>query len=167
MPSTRSRFYECSHPECNTEHSRTGSYCSPECRTKHKGRKALLNIKHDHRFCSTCYKPLKVVYRPDDRDTPELRKKALIIRESFTGFQDYTEHVEHGNFGIECSCGNVDHYHSEELLRDNEGYEWYLKLVFQKFRAEGQIDSEFDIECFCNTYWETGDFELSVGRSLR
>ncbi len=166
MSSTRSQFYECSHPECTEDHSRTASYCSPECRLKHKGRKALRNIKHDHRFCSTCYKPLKVVYRPADSKTPKLRKKALIIREAFAGFQDFTEFAESGDYGLECDCGNVDHYHSEPDFRDQESYEWWLKLVFETFKKEGQQDDSFDIETFCDSYFETDDFELALGRAL-
>ena len=148
------------------EYGYDGQYCSEECLISQQGEKALRNIKHDHRFCSTCYKPLKVVYRPDDRDTPELRKKALIIRESFVGFQDFTEHVEHGNYGIECSCGNVDHYHCEEAFRDGQPYEWYLKLAFEKFHQEGQMDDRFDLRVFADTFWHTDDFELAVGKAL-
>ena len=166
MSVQRQSFYECSHPDCDNDHSRTASYCSEDCRLKHKGRKLLRNVKHDHRFCSTCFKPLKIVYRPEDSKTPKLRKKALIIRESFVGFQDFTEHVEHGDYGIECSCGNVDHYHSEPDFRDSEGYEWWLRLVIETFNKEGQLDADFDLETFADTFWQTDDFELAVGKAL-
>ena len=157
----------CAH--CGDDHpveTGVGSYCSTDCRERARGASALRNIEHDHRFCSTCYKPLKVVFRPADRESPKLRKKALVIRESFVGFQDFTEFAESGDFGLECSCGNVDHYHHEPDFRDGEPYEWYLKLAITKFRQEGQTDDRFDLETFADEFWTTDDLELAVGRAL-
>lgn len=158
---------ECHQCGNTYEYGYDGQYCSQECFLASKGEKALNNIRHDHRFCSTCYRPLKVVYRPDDQDTPELRKKALVIRESFAGFQDFTEYAESGAHGLECVCGNVDHYHSEGFIRDSEPYEWFLKLAIAKFRDEGQVDYTFDITEFSNAYWETDNFEYAVGKAIK
>jgi len=163
----RESTYRCAYCDDEIEHTVAGSYCSERCHTAHKGQKALNNIRHDHRFCSTCFRPLKVVYRPDDADCPELRKKALIIRESFQGFQDFTEHAESGNHGIECVCGNVDHYHSEDTLREGEPFEWFLKLAFETFRKEGQVDYTFDTETFADQYWQHNDFEHAVGAAIQ
>ena len=163
------RRFECHHPDCESERtsSQYGSFCSDRCKTRHVGLKALRNIKHDHRFCATCYKPLKTIYRPADRESAKLRTKAVIIRDSFVGYQELTEFAKRGGYGLECSCGNVGHYHTEQAFQEGEPYEWFLKLAFEKFRKEGQIDDRFCIETFCNEFWRSEDLEFSVGKALK
>lgn len=143
-----------------------GVYCDEECRLTHKGEKLLRNIEQDHRFCATCYKPLRVVYRPAEGEAPSLRKKALLIRESFIGFQDLTEHAESGDYGVECDCGNIQHYHSEPTLRNGEPYEHFLNLAIDRLRNEGQFEYTFDTEAFSSTLDESDHFEYAVGVAI-
>jgi len=157
----------CLHCSQEFEFNENRDYCSEECEIADRGQGLLNQIENDHRFCGSCYKPIKTVYRPADETTPELRKKALVIRESFVGFEDLTEHAEKGQYGIECSCGNISHYHAEELLRDGEPYEWFLKLSVETFREEGQREDTFCIETFCNVYWETEQFAYAIGKALQ
>lgn len=166
----QTRHFECDGPGCSEEFDTAsavaGSYCSPACRDRDTGQSLLAHIGQDHRFCASCYRPRKVVYRPDDADAPELRKKALLVRESFVGFETVTEFADRGPYGIECQCGTVDHDHSEPVVRDGEPYEWWLARAVGQLRAEGQVEYEFDVATFADAYWNGADIELAVGRAL-
>jgi hypothetical protein len=152
--------------ETGEKHAFQGGYCSEDCKIRAKATDVLDTIQSDHRFCSSCYRPIKTVFRPDDNVTPELRKKALLIRESFIGFEDLTRYAEQGSYGVECTCGNLQHYHAEELLRDGAPYEWFLKLSIERLANEGQFEYTFAIDEFCNAFWETEDFEYALGEAV-
>jgi len=124
MSTTQSSYGTCRY--CSSDRTPANAvdqFCSLACKHRDLGAKALRNIEHDHRFCSSCYKPLNVVFRPADRESPKLRKKALVIRESFIGFQDVTEFAQIGNYGLECECGNCQHNHAERMPRGVKTYE--------------------------------------------
>lgn len=160
---------ECDYNDCDSlfePGKGVDGHCSEECYYGHRGSRALQNIKHDHRFCSSCYRPLKDVYRPDRDELPLTNRKPQLIWDSFIGFQDPTEHSVSTREGRECVCGNVDHYHSDSLLRDSQPYSWYLMLAFEQFRSEGQIEQVFDLEVFVNEFWRSEDLRYSVGKAL-
>jgi len=168
--------YECARDGCDGQFTEpkavAGSYCSSVCRDRERGENLLQDLAYDHRFCGSCFKPRKVVYRPDAYDVPKLRDKAVLIRESFVGFEELTEFAGMGPHGIECECGNIDHFHAEDLFRQGEPYEWYLKLAVTKLREEGRHEYEFDIQTFADELWHDGDtdagadFALAIGRAI-
>jgi hypothetical protein len=163
--------YECERDGCDTEFvdgaAVQGSYCSQDCADRETGAGLLRALAHDHRFCASCYRPRKVVYRPADAECEQLRKKALVVRESFVGFQHLTEYADVGEHGVECSCGAVDHRASIDLCRDGEAYEWWLKRAVEQLRREGKFDYRFDIQTFADRLWDGDDIELAVGRAIQ
>lgn len=168
---TKAETDTCARDACEVEfaipNAAQGSYCSGECADRDDAASVLQHLEQAHTFCVSCFKPRKVVYRPDEASTPELRKKAFIIRESFVGFETLTEFSEAGPYGIECSCGAINHDLAVDLCRDGEPYEWFLQLAIDHFRELGEWDYEFDIEEFCEVFWRSDDFELAIGRALR
>lgn len=158
------------HPEydclyCDTQTTNpVGAYCSEECKYRDKGSTALSEIERDHRYCSSCYRIRKSIFRPSEH--PRFRKKAKLIRESFVGYEYPTENVERGDFGLECMCGNISHSHPDEILRSQEPYSWYLFLLFDHLQEKGAIEQSFDLIRFLEVYWDRGDFEIAIGRAL-
>lgn len=163
-PATRQR--ECQRPDC-TETGRKwefqDGYCSPACE---RADDLLSTICHDHRFCSICFRPRKTVHRPADSESPKLRKKSLVVREAFVGFEEHTEFVERGPYGLECDCGGMDHADRDEFLRSGTPYEFWLKLATDQLRAEGAVDYHFDLATFCDHVWAADDFGVAVGKAL-
>lgn len=140
-----------------------GSFCSLGCYYAHKGAKALNTIREDHKTCSSCFRPVKTVYRPDDSECYQLRKKPLIIREAFVGFETDTQYADRGMWGIECKCGTVNQSDEDEMCRDGVAYEWFL---WQHFQASQELDATFDIATFADLMWEHNDLERAVGEAL-
>jgi len=62
--------YECEQQDCDEQFAAPeavrGSFCSAYCFYTFKGAKALNKIIADHRFCATCFKPIKDVAPPPD-----------------------------------------------------------------------------------------------------
>lgn len=173
MSTTRQQYadrYECAREGCPERFAEraavAGSYCSRRCADRDRGEAVLAHLERDHRFCSSCYRPHKVVYRPADSETPQLRSKALVIRESFVGFETLTEHAESAAYGIECECGAVGHRTVEGLCREGAPYEWYLALAVRQLRAEGEWDYQLDIATFADAIWEGAALPVAVGRAL-
>ena len=160
----------CSRETCETEflipNAKRGSYCSLECADRDDAESVLDVLSRAHDFCASCYKPKKVIYRPDEASTPALRRKPLLIRDAFVGFEDITRYAKLGDYGIECECGAVNHDLATDLCRDGEPYEWYLQLAVDHFRKKGKWEYKFDVETFCETFWQTTDFELATGKAL-
>lgn len=149
-----------------TESAVGGSYCSTECRDRATGDRVLGHLRQDHRFCGSCYRPRKTVYRPADSEVEKLRSKALIIRESFVGFEELTEFVSEGPYGIECNCGTIAHRDSEPLFRDGEPYEWWLARAVEQLREEGVWEYDLDVATFADALWAGDDLALAVGRAV-
>lgn len=162
--------YTCDRGECDHRFTEpeavAGSYCSTECRDRARGEGALVRIRRDHRFCGSCYRPRKTVYRPDDADVPDLRRKALIIRESFVGFEDLSEFAALGPHGVECACGTTDHTTEEQLFRDGEPWHWWLSAAIQQLREEGFWEYECDAATLADAFWREQDLALAVGKAL-
>ncbi|SEO70306.1 hypothetical protein SAMN05216388_101748 [Halorientalis persicus] len=107
------------------------------------------------------------MYRPADSECPKLRTKALVVRESFVGYEELTEHAEQGAYGIECSCGSVGYGDPESLCRDGSPYEWFLKRAIGQLRREGAWGHRFDVATFADAMWEGDDLDLAVGKAIR
>jgi hypothetical protein len=62
--------YECSYGGCDEEFLEGNgiqkSFCSVNCYYRHKGRKALNKIESDHRYCATCFRPVKTTLAPSE-----------------------------------------------------------------------------------------------------
>lgn len=180
MPThTRSRddhveTYQCSAADCDEEfhagRAIEGSYCSQACADRDCGQTVLDHLRQDHRFCSTCLRPRKVVYRPADSETPALRRKALIVREAFIGFEDLTQWSDMGPHGIECQCGSLDHHTPDDWLRSGEPWEWWLARAVDQLRREGQWEYCLDAANLAEETWDGGDQDvdlaLALGRAL-
>jgi len=164
-PTVRCQYSDCHEHGPEWEFT-DGQYCSTEHAVRDDGHEVLSTLARDHRFCGSCYRPQKVVYRPPDTESPKLRTKALVVRESFVGYEELTEHAEQGAYGIECSCGSVGHGDPETLCRNGSPYEWFLKCAVRQLRSEGTWDYHFDIETFADASWGDDDLELAVGRAL-
>lgn len=143
-----------------------GEYCSTKHKHQAKGERLLRHLAQDHRFCGSCYRPRKTVYRPDDADCPSLRKKALLVREAFVGFETLTEFSEKGPHGIECACGTTDSHTEELVFRDGEPWEWWLAAAAAQLRREGQHDQTLDAAELADAYWQHDDLALAVGTAL-
>jgi hypothetical protein len=69
-----------------------GSWCSLECYRIEKGENALAAVEQNHRFCATCFRQKKTVYRPTDEALLDADVAKGIVS-IFKGFQDPTEHA--------------------------------------------------------------------------
>lgn len=109
-----------------------GSFCSERCLYRHRGEKALRRIASDHRWCATCFRQVKETTRPDDIELQDAGVSKL-VRQSFVGFEDPTEHAVEGVDDREhrdnpyrrtaytrtsCECGAVDPNDRHAVLRD-------------------------------------------------
>lgn len=97
--------YQCSGPDCDDSaepHELVdGSYCSLRCSRRDDGEAVLRNIEYDHRFCTTCFRQLKEIEKPDastsivvgpvDHDAVE-----PTVRDCLVGFQYRTRHARTG-----------------------------------------------------------------------
>lgn len=157
----------CAFEDCSQEfavpNAVAGSYCSQACADRGTGRDFLRSIRGDHRFCWSCLRTVKEVERPTDEAR---RGLGPITDECLVGYEYLTEHADVGEHGVECRCGAVGHDLDFWLRREDGPWQWYLMLVVETTREEGQHDYHFDLATFADEFWETGDFELAVGRAL-
>ena len=61
---------ECDLDSCKEEYrigDVVGGYCSTDCLQRDKGAGVLRKIVHDHRWCATCFRPIKEVTQPPNR----------------------------------------------------------------------------------------------------
>jgi len=59
--------HECDYANCDKTRPKWEQFegfCSRECRHKAKGNEVLEHIKHDHRFCATCFRPIRDIQKP-------------------------------------------------------------------------------------------------------
>lgn len=153
-------LYDCTNPECRgvvTPENAIQGHCSHECRLHDQGQRLLNLIKHDHRFCFTCFRQLKRTH-----DIPEWRRQDLepVTESAFTGYQTNTQHAQKGErrryrqgllpddtrVGTVCSCGQTDHRDRERVVQDasikSVTKQLYATLGF--LRREGQHDHDLD-----------------------
>jgi hypothetical protein len=170
---------ECDHPDCTTEYTPVkgvDGHCSPECAQRHRGHRLLKLLKHDHRFCYTCFRQLKEIDRP-----PETAPDCV------TGFQYRTAHGELGQVaerrdayrfetktGTICECGNANTQRREDMLREADIRTVVLQLhrALTAFRREGQHDKRVDIHVLISELREQArrgndwDFPRAVGAAI-
>jgi len=165
---TRQTTYNCAFADCDetrTESSSVdGSYCSVECAARDTGRQFLRDLRHDHRFCTSCFRQRKEIERPTAAARCGL---GVHTDAALVGFEYLTEHAAPGVHGIECACGAVNHDIDEEWLRESGAYHWFLKTAAETLVGEGQREDTLDLATLANTLWETDDLELAVGLALR
>lgn len=142
------------------------SFCSLDCYHRHRGEQLLRKIRHDHRFCATCYRVRKEIDRPPD---PWLRKRARLIREAVIGFEYPTPNLHHGPGFTYCECGSVDHTTAHEWVRDGnirDSIENCLAVLHQLYH-EGQLDTQPDKYRLVRTLYDNEcDWALAIGRAL-
>jgi len=131
---TTQETYQCRHCGGPREAAASvgGSFCSERCLYRHRGEKALREIASDHRWCASCFRQVKETTRPDDRELQDAGVSKL-VRRSFVGFEDPTEHAVEGvderdhrgnpyrrtEFTrTSCECGAVDPNDRHAVLRD-------------------------------------------------
>lgn len=120
-----------------------GSYCSRRCFDADRGESALARIADDHRWCGTCFRPIKEIEPPPDGVSvtvgpPEhpARRDTDLVADVLVGYQYPTEHMERAvdEFGgagdgdarplqrtrWACECGAVDPHDQHDLVRDQQ-----------------------------------------------
>jgi hypothetical protein len=110
---------------------------------------------------------LKEIYRPDPELCYSFRTKSESIKNAFQGFQTLTPNADIGEFGTECTCGNVDHYTEEDSIRRVEPYTWNLKIAIEVLKEKGKFpeDKQFDIVTFADAFYKN-DLEYSLGVAI-
>lgn len=87
-----------------------GSFCSAACARRHRGRKLLNIVAHDHRICHSCGRWTKEVERPP------MHAPDFVI-----GYQYLTEHAELGPFEPPTASGNEDRPYKSPWLDEDTG----------------------------------------------
>lgn len=159
--------YPCSHDDCDATRtpnsSVRGSFCSVECAARDLGEAFLEDVRHDHRFCWSCFRTRKNIERPTDEAR---RGLGPITDAALVGYEYYSEHVEMGPHGLECECGAVDHDIPDWEQLEDGPFHWYLTLISEQLAAEGQREDTIDIVVLANIYWARDDLALAVGGAL-
>ncbi|WP_135535392.1 hypothetical protein [Halostella pelagica] len=161
-----------------------GSYCSRACYHKDKGNNALAQIQNDHRFCSTCFRQVKTVARPDDDQLRDIGVPKT-IRETFAGYQYSTDATVFGedirpserhesparqktrrSWG--CQCGAIDLRGRDRTLESVEGGAVLLNLLrcLATLYQDEAIAHAPSLEALFDGVRESGDLEQAIGRSL-
>lgn len=166
--STQSRAlgYACEH--CEGRRQDGASFCSTECRYRHKGENVLRNIRFDHRFCSTCYRQLRDIEKPPDELLIQ-NKVSQLVRESIIGFEYPTPNYQWEQGIWSCKCGTINHKDEHGFLQLSELECVLVNLVrvLQRYEREGQLDT-FSVDSFFSGFREISglDYAYAVGRSL-
>lgn len=162
--------YDCSRSDCDKQFQQAsaaaGSYCSQRCAALDRGECLLKDLRRDHRFCATCFRARKDVYRPDAADVPALREKAAVVRDAFIGFEDLTAAAAYGDYGVECECGAVGHDHVFETLREQHPWPLHLAAAVVYLREEGRFDHQLDVEEFRRALEAGAELPLALGWAL-
>jgi len=157
-----------------------GSFCSRDCWLRHKGDKALNQLRHDHRFCVSCGRQLKELEEPPDETLRQIN--GAESTHSLVGYQYRTPQADIGEIqrdgpteyqdrihtGTICECGVTDGREADPDLRQLE-IDTVLKNLATTLLAlwdEGAIDKKLDVRRYTRTYAESEDFALAVGRGL-
>lgn len=163
---TQAETDTCDHPDCEADyvaHNGVDGHCCEACAARHRGQNLLDHIAQDHTICASCWRRRKTVERPT---AYARRGLGPVTDDALVGYEDHTEHVEMGPYGLECECGAIDHDIDGWDQHEGVPYHWYLKRVVDEMRREGQHDYHFDLETFADTLWQTDDLPLAVGRAI-
>jgi len=154
-------------------------HCSEKCYFERKGSKALNLIKHDHRFCGSCFRQLKEIEKPPEATLEELTNEtsqalvgfqyrtpnATTATKSFKGSDEYTRIYARGTG---CECGITDTREEDPDLRELELAAVLARVIkrFRELHAEGQLDQQIDKDVFFDCFKDTRNLPYSLGRSL-
>lgn len=155
-------YYDCDETGKSWEFPRK-QHCSHDCYYKSRGNDILRHrgiLEADHRNCSTCRAFTKEVEHP-----PDNHWFGGVTEDAVIGYQYPTPAAYDGRYGLECECGNVNHYHSEETIREQVDWISNLAEAMAEYKKEGKIES-FDLGVFVREYYEYGCRERAYGRSV-
>ena len=114
-------------------------------------------------------------------DLTQVRDIRPVAVDSVIGFQDATPNAEpvekeydideyrrHYGTGLGCTCGVTDTRIVDDTLRGIELASVLANYVtvFRALEREGQLDQRIDKDRFFESFKETRDFELSLGKGL-
>lgn len=186
-----STVIKCNGPGCENHgrmpHFYRGRFCSKQCLFRARGRKALAGHVFDHCVCATCFRELKEIEEPKDREEFDLYTDVGFgvtdegdqYREYFQrqdgvskaaiGFQYRTEYAnlgekDHGDLvttGTICTCGNTSHTHTDPDLATPADIE---RLV-ARLEADENCPA-FDPHTLHVEWHLTHDRFLAMGRAI-
>jgi len=165
------------------------NYCSETCYLRHRGVKALNQVRQDHRLCASCGRQLKELDKPPEEFVERIKRtNGPATAEAIVGFQDRTPEGDTGikeyegeheasplyREGTICDCGVVDTREGDDTLRERE---WQSVLanfvqVLRLLEREGAIMERLDVQLFAAVFKKsrekhgTGDLELALGAGL-
>lgn len=183
-PATEAYFcQQCGGPR-SPDASVGGSFCSERCLYRHKGEKALRQIRSDHRFCATCFRRLKTVSRPADSRLEDAGLSRL-TREAFVGYQYRTEHATDGVDEVaaeerpsdrrlaysrtSCECGTVDPSDRHEVLRQLDPKQTVQSLwrCLVELERDGTLTHRPSRGAYLEALRKTDlDWSYAIGRAL-
>ena len=189
-PQSDGESYDCASADCSFEFPAgdgvRGSYCSHECSLRAEGRRLLNVLKHDHRYCYTCFRRLK----DTENAAPKWRRERLgpVTEAAVTAIQFRTEHARTGEvlrrtpagipddtrLGTVCECGNASLQEREAVIRslDIRGVASNLLEALAVVHQEGQTSERvaplplvraLQAQVRAGREW---DFPLAVGLAL-
>lgn len=186
----------CGYRDCETtvasRDAVEGSYCSSGCYYREQGARLLAHIDHRHELCGTCFRVTKDIERPPaeymrthfsesgggytrrkgaewSHDSSSWTFEAFnqeLTREAVIGFATPTEHAEHGDYGLHCRCGAIDHDIDDQHVRDTEPWEWWLQLATEYLVEIGARNTTLEAATVGHAYYRTGDLRYAVGLAL-
>jgi len=167
IQTVREDVYTCALEECDNDRTPStsvrGSYCSRDCADRADGRALLQDIEQDHRFCWGCFRKRKDVERVPDEAR---RGRGRFTAEAMIGFETPTRHVERGPYGLECTCGAVDHDVDYVEARDRAPFHWFLSAASRQLVADGRREDAINAAALADRLWQGDDLALAVGRAL-
>lgn len=181
MSTTKPDSKRCKH--CNKPYDRyyTPGYCSEDCYHTSEGRSLLNVVRHDHKYCTMCGSQLKEVEEPTDEALRQI--DGYHSTTSVVGFQYRTPSADHGEVnaggapgrelvrtGTVCGeCGNTNSTECFPEMQDRFLLEYAQGLVdaIRDQRKAGVHEETVDQRVFMDALVETGDLELSLGRSIQ
>ena len=183
---SHAQVHSCTRDGCRgvvTPGDAVDGHCSHECRLRDQGQKLLNLVKHDHRFCYTCFRKLKEVH-----DVPAWKRRRIdpVTESVVTGIQSRTEHAEIGERlqvrsgslpddtrqGTICKCGQTNHQDREGLIQSSniKTVARNLYATLEQFRDEGQHDTSLDylalVEVLYAQYQHDADYDVPVAVAL-
>jgi hypothetical protein len=137
--------YQCELDDCpetrTPQSSVAGSYCSRDCANRARAQHLLTDIQQDHRFCYSCFRQRKTIERPTDETR---RGWPPIIDDAVIGYEHPTEHVNRGPYGLECTCGAIDHDDPKYHRHTPGTFEQYLAAASHVLVDDGRRDTAID-----------------------
>lgn len=152
-----------------------GNYCSRDCYHRKRGQRLLNLLRHDHRYCYTCFRQRKTIDRPNPSAPDCVIGFEYPTQHATTGqitdqIDEYRELVRMGTI---CRCGNTDHTSREAVIQDQHFRQVVANLYYalEAVRQEGQHEHQISITALADAlrdqkHEEGWDFALAVGRAV-